>query len=370
MKKILYVTTSRADYWIIKKLLLQLDKKVELDILISGMHILHEYGDTFKEVVKDFPNSKFLELKFIKTNDKYSILDTMSEIQLKFTNFLRHNSYDAIILLGDRSEILPFAICSSILGIPIIHLHGGEVTYGAYDEFIRHCITKMASLHLTSTEVYKNRVIQMGENNVYNIGSLGSMNAHSFSFNKNIVPDCKYIVVLYHPETVKNNLSDIHELIEACKEIKKYGINFVFIGCNNDVGGDHYNKFIKEECKNNNFIFYQSLNSDDWFSLVSKSICLVGNSSSGIIEIPCLCKNIINVGDRQKGREKSKFIIDVECKKDRLITTIENVLKTNEPNHENPYCNQNSIYDAEKIILGFLKLKPKTKEFIDLKIKQ
>ncbi len=368
MNKILYVTTSRADYWIMRPLLLSLKDNVNLEILISGMHLLKDYGNTQSQVKNDFKNAKVLEIDFTRNNNKYDILDIMTNIQKEFTIYLRNNHIDYLMLLGDRSEILPFAICASILNIPIIHLHGGEITYGAYDEFIRHCITKMSSLHLTSTEVYKKRVMQMGESNVYNIGSLGSNNAHHFVFNQDIVPNYKYVVILYHPETIKDDKDEIHTILNVINKLNNLNIKPIFIGCNNDVGGNHYNNKVKEYCTDNNFQFYPSLSSNDWFSLVSKSECLIGNSSSGIIEIPCLCKPIVNIGNRQNGREKSKYIINCECSVDSIYNAIIKAFDLNKIEHDNPYCNKNVINDAKKIMLEFINKKHNIKEFIDLKI--
>lgn len=370
-KKILYVTTSRADYWIMRKLLLSLSKKIDLDILVSGMHLSKKYGLTINDVRNDFKNAYTLSCNPNKNKNKYDVINTMSILQKKFNKFLEKNKYDFIILLGDRTEILPFAICASILNIPIIHLHGGEITYGAYDEFVRHCITKMSSLHLTSTEKYKKRIIQMGENNVYNIGSLGSLNAHNFKYIKNIVPYKKYFVILFHPETINDNQDEINELIIAIDFFKQKKINFVFIGCNNDVGGNKYNEIIKEYCKKNNFIYFSSLKSDEYFSLVKDSIGLIGNSSSGIIEVPCLCKNIINIGNRQKGREKSRNIINVKCEHNQIIKAIKKIIESNnEVKHINPYCNLNALDAAEEIIIKFINnYKKKYKIFKDIRFK-
>lgn len=354
MKKILYVTTTRADYWIMRNLLLDLNKKVSIEIIISGMHINKKYGYTARNVLEDFPNSSILKVRNNKNNNKIDVINTMTEVQKKFTIFSKKNKYDYLMLLGDRSEILPFAIVAGMLNIPIIHLHGGEVTYGAYDDFIRHCVTKISSLHLTSTESHKKRVELMGENNVHNIGSLGCLNFFNESkkikfFKKN------YFVVLFHPETIKDDVNDIDELLKAIDSFKE-NEKFIFIGCNNDVKGDYYNNLYKKYCYDNNFEFIPSFKNQEYIKLLGESKGLIGNSSSGLIEAPCLNIPIVNIGDRQKGREKSDKIIDCECFEKDIVSSIKKIIKMNGVCcHENPYFNKKALSSAEKIIMEFIK---------------
>ena len=212
MKKLLYVSGSRAEYGIMKRLLKKLDEdsEISLDIVVTGMHLLKEYGETYKEVEKEFKITKKVNIE-ISNKNNYEILHSMSIAMEEFSKYFRDNSYDALILLGDRYEILPVAITAAFNNIPIIHIHGGEKTLGNYDEFIRHSITKMSKLHLVATEEYRKRVIQLGEspNTVKNLGSLGVANILEMKLlNKkeleDIIEEIKkpYYVVLFHPGTI------------------------------------------------------------------------------------------------------------------------------------------------------------------------
>ena len=355
-KKILYVTTSRADYWIIRNLLFQLNDSINLEILISGMHLSKKFGCTKKEVLKDFPKSKILKVNANKNKTKYDVLNIMNLLQKKFTSHIKKNHFDFLMLLGDRSEILPFAICASILSIPIIHFHGGETTKGAYDDFVRNSITMMANLHLTSTNTHKNKVINMGMKNVYNVGSLGCYNFYQKSLyykktqKKQNTP---YFVIIFHPETIDNRLDNVDIILNSIEYFKdKY--NFVFIGCNNDVGGTYYNNKYKEYCKKNNFMFYESLNNDDYFKLLINSIGVIGNSSSLLIEIPSLNIPILNIGNRQEGRDRAKTILNCECKKEKIIQNINRILKIKKIRHDNPYFNKKSLQLCKEIIIDFV----------------
>ncbi len=354
MANLLYVTTSRADYWIMRKLLKELDSEIDLKILISGMHLSKKYGSTYKSVLTDFPNADIMKVNADRNNDKYQVIDIMSKLQTKFTNYLKKNKIDYLMLLGDRSEILPFAICAAMLNIPIIHLHGGEITLGAYDEFVRHSITMMSSLHLTATEQYKQNILNMGKSNVHNIGSLGCSNVHNFKINSFYKKYKNYIVILFHPETIKNDINQGKILLGTCQKLVDNGYKFVFLGGNNDVGGNTYINLIKEFCSKNNFDYFPSLSNDDFFSLLSYSKALVGNSSSGIIEVPCLCKPIINIGDRQLGRIRSNNIINIPCKEKDILKAIES-LKDLKIKHSNPYCKNNTLKYATKLIVNFIR---------------
>ena len=262
MKKLLYVTGSRAEYGIMKRLLKKLDEddEISLEIIITGMHLLKEYGETYREIEKDFKSTKKIDIE-ISSKDNYEVLHSMSIAMEKFSKHFRDNKYDALILLGDRYEILPVAIVAAFNNIPIIHIHGGEKTLGNYDEFVRHSITKMSKLHLVATEEYRKRVIQLGENpdTVKNLGSLGVANVLEMRLlNKkeleDIIGEIKkpYYIVLFHPETISEiSLEEqTNNLIEALSKFReKY--NFVFIGSNSDTGSDKIQKIIHKFVKEN-----------------------------------------------------------------------------------------------------------------------
>ena len=382
MKKLLYVSGSRAEYGIMKRLLKKLDEdsEISLDIVVTGMHLLKEYGETYKEVEKEFKITKKVNIE-ISNKNNYEILHSMSIAMEEFSKYFRDNSYDALILLGDRYEILPVAITAAFNNIPIIHIHGGEKTLGNYDEFIRHSITKMSKLHLVATEEYKKRVIQLGENpdTVKNLGSLGVANVLEMRLlNKkeleDIIEEIKkpYYVVLFHPETISEiSLEEqTNNLIEALSKFReKY--DFIFIGSNSDTGSDKIQKIIQKFVKENNYKRFVSLQNSEYFSLLKYSEGLIGNSSSGIIEVPSLKVATINIDNRQLGRAKGKTIIDCDSSVLGIEKAIiksqtsdyQNLLK----NSINPYYQKNSLEKYYQEIKKFLKNDNKyLKDFYDL----
>lgn len=384
MKKLLYVTGSRAEYGIMRRLLKKLDedKNIQLDIVVTGMHLMKEYGETFKEVEKDFNVIEKIDIEIANSNN-YDVLHSMSLAMEKFAKFFLNNKYDAVILLGDRYEILPVAIASAINNIPLIHIHGGEKTLGNYDEFIRHSITKMSKLHLVATDEYRNRVIQLGENpeTVKNVGSLGVANAMELELLSKKELENKlgnfskpYFVVLFHPETITEiSLEQQTEnLISALNKFKdRY--DFVFIGSNSDTGSDKIQKIIKNFVDKNNYKRFLSLKNYEYFSLLKNSQGLIGNSSSGVIEVPSLKIPTINIGNRQLGRVKGTTIIDCSADTEDILKAIE---KSQSESYKkilnesvNPYYQENSLEKYYSEIKKFLdKDNNYLKDFWDIKI--
>lgn len=371
MKKLAYITGSRAEYGIVKRLLLKLqeDNNIDFSVIVTGMHLDQKYGSTINNLVDDGINiSEVIPIHLDSINNQM-IIESMSECLDKFGKFFQHNRYDAIIVLGDRYEIFAVAIAAAIHNIPIIHLHGGEQTLGNYDEFIRHSITKMSKLHLVSTEEYRTRVIQLGEspNSVINIGSLGAENSLLLSLPSirelndkyNILISKNYFVIVFHPETLTNlSIEDqIDELLLALDFFKDM-YSFIFIGANADTGSNIiYNK-VKRYVKSNNFLYFTSLKTEEYLSLVKNSLGLIGNSSSGLIEVPSLKVPTINLGDRQLGRVKGKSVIDSDVKKENIISAIKysqsNEFQAILKNSINPYRKENSLEIAYTAIVDFL----------------
>ena len=380
MKKLLYVTGSRAEYGIMRRLLKKLDtdKEISLDIVVTGMHLAKEYGETYKEIEKDFKIAKKIDIE-ISNKNNYEVLHSMSIAMEEFSKYFKDNEYDALILLGDRYEILPVAIAAAFNNIPIIHLHGGEKTLGNYDEFIRHSITKMSKLHLVATEEYRKRVIQLGENptTVFNLGSLGVNNVLEVKLlskeeldNKLGKIDKPYYVVLFHPETISEiSLEEqTNNLIKALSKFKdKY--SFVFIGSNSDTGADKIQEIIEKFVKENNYKRFISLQNVEYFSLLKYSEGLIGNSSSGIIEIPSLKVATINIGNRQLGRAKGETIIDCGSTEKEIENAIlksqSNKYREILKNSINPYFQENSLEKYYQEIKKFLEKAEKGMEVQD-----
>lgn len=381
MKKIGFVTGSRADYGIMRRYLelMNNDTEIELKIIVTGALLDEKYGHQVDLIYNDgFVVDAEIKTKIDSSSNK-TVVDNMAETLSKFGEYFSNVKYDLVIILGDRYEMLSVAIAASMQRIPLLHIHGGEATFGNYDEFIRHAITKMSLYHFTATEEYRKRVIQLGENpdKVFYLGALGAENC-LYIEEKNVPEEVKtlpvkgYFVVLFHPETLTNvdTLQQVEELLRAVESFKNY--IFVFLGSNADTNSDKIRYNVKEFVKNHeNALYYENLHTDAYHYLLRNGICLIGNSSSGIIEAPSLGVYTINIGKRQAGRVRGNSVIDTECIQSNIESSIQNVLD----NYKNivpvnPYYKENSAnlyYYKTKELLDRLKediLEPKV--FYDL----
>jgi UDP-N-acetylglucosamine 2-epimerase (non-hydrolysing) len=382
-KKLLYVTGSRAEYGIMKRLLLSLfnDDQIQLTIVATGMHCDPKYGQTYKVIEEDGLAIDELIAIDINSNTNSNILNSMAVCQSKFGEYFEKNKFDAVMLLGDRYEIFSVAIAAAIHNIPIIHLHGGEKTLGNYDEFIRHSITKMSRLHLASTEEYRNRIIQMGEypGTVHNIGALGAENALLMhlpnkcnlekKFGSLVAP---YFMVVFHPETLASipSINQVMQLLKAIEKLKE-SYDFIFIGSNSDTGSDKITRALKDFCKENTMRFFTSVTPEEYLSLNKYSQGLIGNSSSGLIEIPSLKIPTINIGDRQKGRVRGDTVIDCQCTTEEIINAVlfsqSPPFLNNVRNSVNPYYKKNVLEAALQVIKSYMNsLKSSYKDFYDM----
>ena len=242
---------------------------------------------------------------------------------------------DLVIILGDRYEVLSFVLASFFLNFKICHLHGGEVTHGSFDDVIRHMISKMSDYHFVTNSIYKRRLISLGENpnNIFNYGSLGALNVKKTKlilkkkiFNKFKIPlKSKLVVITFHPETSSKIIfkKQISIFLESLKKNNEYF--FFFSGCNADPYGNYFNKKIKEFVyKNKNTLFKENLGGEDYFSLINSSEFVIGNSSSGIYEVPILKKITVNVGSRQSGRLMPSSVINCELQTSKIQKVLRN----------------------------------------------
>lgn len=377
MYKVAYATGSRADYGIVRNYLkcLNEDEEVCFEVLVTGSLLEKQYGESYRIIENDgfkIAEKVYIELDS-KTNSK--VIRSMSIALDTFGSFFEHNKYDLLIILGDRYEMLSVAIAAAMQRIPILHLHGGEITLGNYDEFIRHSISKMSTYHFTSTEEYRKRVIQLGERpeNVFNIGALGAENS-CVIIEENVLPELKvfkgekYFVVLFHPETLTNcePIEQIKQLLDA---IEKYVVKykFIFLGSNADTGSEQIRNRVFEYCKEKeNAFYFENLHPDGYHYLVKEAIALIGNSSSGIIEAPTLGTCTVNIGDRQKGRVRGNSIFDVDCSSESIVKAIGDSLEFSKGNIINPYYKKNACQSAYSLTKEILSRKQNIKEFFDL----
>lgn len=388
MKKLAYITGSRAEYGIMRRLLKKIDASDEIELILvaTGMQVDSKYGNTYKIIEEDgFKIDKLIDIK-IDNSSNSKVLDSMSICQSEFGKYFEENRFDAVMILGDRYEILSVAIAAAMHNIPLIHLHGGEKTLGNYDEFIRHAITKMSKLHLVSTEEYRQRVVQMGEHpdSVFNIGALGAENSLMLNllsleelekrFGK---IDKKHYVVLFHPETITGvSVEDQINSLTSALDIFKTEHEFIFIGSNSDTSADIISNMLKSYTEKNNFKYLTSVRPEEYLSLIKHSSGLIGNSSSGLIEVPSLKIPTINIGDRQKGRVRGINVIDIAADKKEIIDAIKKSKSTEFlellKDSVNPYYQKDIMEEGYRIILKFLNSNNinEIKDFYDFKVEE
>lgn len=381
MRKVLVVTGTRAEYgllyWTMKRI--QEDKALELQLIVTGNHLVPEYGLTLDEIKNDgFKIDEEIDM-LISSKNKSSILKSMGIEMIQISQSIDRLKPDIMLILGDRYETFIAATCAMMMNIPIAHMNGGESTEGLVDEQIRHAITKMAHIHFTGAELYKKRIIKMGEENwrVYNTGQAAVENIKSVKFlskkelekQLNIKFDRKTFLITYHPVTLESDDTNyqIEQLLEALQE---YDANMIFTYPNADFGSkdiiDKINKFID---KNANAHMVYSLGKVKYLSLLKEADVVIGNSSSGIIEAPIFKRAVVNIGSRQKGRLRNKNIIDTDYKSSDIVHAINKALydekfREDIENIENVYGDGNTSYE----IVGVLKSINLDKKLISKKL--
>jgi len=383
-RNICVVTGTRAEYgllyWLMKEI--QSDNDLKLQIIATGMHLSPEFGLTYKEIEKEFNIDKKIEM-LLSSDTAIGISKSMGLAQISFAEAYDELKPDLIVLLGDRYEIFSASSTALIANIPVVHLHGGETTEGAFDEAIRHSITKMSHLHFTAAEEYKNRVIQLGEDpsRVFNVGGMGIENIkrlkllskEEFEESINFKLNKKNILVTFHPVTLENLTAkeQFQELLDAIDELKD--TNIIFTKANSDTDGRIINQMCDEYAFKNSHksICFTSLGQVRYLSALQYIDAIVGNSSSGITEAPSFKIGTINIGDRQKGRLKAESVIDCDSLHSS-ITLAFNKLYSKEfknilINTNNPYGDG---YASEKIIKELKKVDLNNilkKSFFDIK---
>lgn len=383
MKKVCVITATRAEYGLLKPLmqLIKASNQLQLQIIATGAHLSPEFGLTYKNIENDgFVIDEKVEI-LLSSDTAASIAKTMGMAMIGMADVLPRLKPDLIVILGDRYEMLSIASAATIFKIPIAHLHGGEITEGAYDDAIRHSITKMSHLHFTSTKEYKNRVIQMGENpeNVFNVGAIGLDNIRDLKLlsKEELETDLdikfkKYnYQVTFHPETL-GNLSSAEQFQNLLNVIEKQEDSFfIFTKANADTDGRIINQMIDDFVKKHADIAkaFNSLGTLRFLSTVKICTAIVGNSSSGILEAPSLYTPTINIGDRQKGRTQASSIINVDNSEKGIFSgfqLVKNLIIENKLSEvKNPYDNGGAAQEILNKILEFKTIKT-NKSFYNL----
>ncbi|AYC28954.1 UDP-N-acetylglucosamine 2-epimerase [Paenisporosarcina cavernae] len=373
-RKICVVTSSRAEYGLLKPLMDKIKQSVEFDfqLIVSGMHLSIEFGHTYKQIEQDgFTIDEKVET-LMSSDSAIGVLNSLALTTMGLANAFQRLRPDLVVILGDRYEMLGVAQSALIMQIPIAHIHGGECTFGSYDDSIRHSITKMATWHFTSSEAHRNRVIQLGESpsRVWNVGALGiehTVNLQLLSKSKvydllKLNEEKEVLVVTYHPET-NGDSEGIYELIDALTKFNNY--NIIFTKSNADNGGRHINTVIEKSLTQfENAQLVDSLGQLRYLSLVQHSTAVIGNSSSGLIEAPYLQTPTVNIGNRQKGRERPASIIDCTSDLNSIETAIHQAIQF-DGNYERIFGEGK----ADALIMDYLLSIPHysiKKEFYDL----
>mgnify|MGYP002606307163 FL=1 len=371
MRKICVVTGSRAEYGLLSGLIhaIQDDPELELQIIATNMHLSPEFGLTYKEIESDgFSISK--KVVMLLSSDTANA--TAKSVGLGFIGFA--DAYedlrpDMIVVLGDRYEIVPAVSTALFYKIPVAHLHGGEITEGAYDDCIRHAITKMSHLHFTSTEEYRRRVIQLGEHpdRVFNVGALGIENIKKVPLmNKEELEATlagftfgdKSLLVTYHPVTLENATAaeQIRNLLSAFDELLDYKV--IFTLPNSDTDGRVIIRLINEYVAKHSerAVAYPSLGLRRYLSALQYVKGVAGNSSSGIIEVPSFGIPTLNIGDRQRGRLAADSVVNSGTGKEEILSGLRKILSPtfNINETHNPYEGKDTTAD----ILHVLKTYP------------
>ena len=372
MRKICVVTGTRAEYGLLSRLIRMINEseRTQLQLIATNMHLSPTYGETYKEIEADgFKIDRKLPIIEEGKNDTVATLKSVAKAVAGFADAYNELKPDMIVVLGDRYEILAAAIAALIEKIPIAHIHGGEVTEGAYDDAIRHSITKMSHLHFPSIEPYRKRIIQMGEDpeRVFTVGAIGVENIKripllskeeteqsiGFALDKNT------ILVTYHPVTLgpDSMKRDIDDFISVLDD-NKY-LRIIFTMPNSDNGSevivDAIYKFVSNN--KNRAVAFKSLGLKRYLSVMKEVGAVVGNSSSGIVEVPSFGVPTLNIGDRQKGRLAAESVVNCGTDKESIRDGLSKVLSTEFQDFcktvENPYGKENTAEEIFKVISSY-----------------
>ena len=320
MKKIAVITTSRADYGIYTPLLKLIERDSDLDLtcIALGMHISSTYGHTVDQIRDDGYRVLASEEDVLLGNSALDISKSMGETSLIVSKIMGTEDFDLIFCLGDRFEM--FAAVSAMVpfGIPIAHIHGGELSFGALDEKFRHALTKLSDYHFTSCEEHRMRVIRMGAmpERAFNVGSLSLDNINEnhliskleLEKDLGIKLEDDFYLVTYHPATISDYSykEQIEEFISALMQIEG---QFIITMSNADEGGRYFRERLIELDQGGNYSVFESLGSKRYLSMMKLCSIVIGNSSSGIIEAASFNKPVLNIGPRQKGRATSGNVV-------------------------------------------------------------
>lgn len=386
MRKICVVTGTRAEYGLLSRLmkLIKDSPVTQLQIVATNMHLSPKFGETYKEIVDDsFTIDKKVPILNDADDSAKETVMSMSRALAGFAEAYDELKPDMLVVLGDRYEILAAATAALIMRIPIAHISGGDVTEGAYDDAIRHSITKMSHLHFPSTEEYRQRVIQLGEqpDRVFNVGATGVENVKKLPLMSQqeveesigFKIDRKTILVTYHPVTLGNRTAkdDINDFIAALQEREQ--LRVIFTMPNSDTGGqamvDAINQFVDDNPERAKA--YKSLGVRRYLSVMKYCGAVVGNSSSGLVEVPSFGIPTLNIGDRQKGRMAADSVLNCATDKSSILEGLDTIMSPElcekAAKTQNPYDKPGTAQTIFNIISTYSLDQLNQKHFYDIR---
>lgn len=386
-KKICVVTGTRAEYGLLRYLIQAIANAecLELQLIVTGMHLSPEFGLTYREIEKDgFTINSKIEM-LLSSDTDIGITKSMGLAMISFADAFADLQPDLLLVLGDRFETFSAVSAATICKIPIAHMYGGETTEGAYDESFRHSISKMSHLHFTSTELYRKRVIQLGEypDRVFNVGAIGIDNIkkiklltrEEFEISIGFQLNQHNLLITFHPVTLEKQTSaqQFESLLTVLDQQKN--THLIFTKANADSDGRIINKMIDMYVKEHSdrAVAYTSLGQLRYLSAMQYVDGVVGNSSSGIIEAPSFKIGTINIGDRQKGRIRAESIIDCEPTVASINMAIDMLysdkFKRRLEHISNPYGEGNTTERVMDIICNYDLSGILKKQFYDIEVK-
>lgn len=368
MRKVCIITGTRAEWGLLTRLarLIKASEQMELQIIATNMHLSERYGLTYREIEADGFKINYNVPMEAAGDMAGDTVRSMGVAMNGFADAYETLKPDILVVLGDRYEILVAVSAALIFKIPIAHLHGGEVTEGAFDDAIRHAITKMSHLHFTSTEAYRQRVIQMGEqpDRVFNVGAIGVENIKQIPLwskdetEKNLegfALDRNTVLVTYHPVTLEENTAEaqIEALLDALDRAAH--VRVIFTMPNSDTGSHVIAEKIKLWCAAHadRSVWFTSLGWKRYLSVLQYVGAVVGNSSSGIVEVPSFGIPTLNIGDRQKGRIAATSVVHCAPQTEAIYTNLLQMVGKMPTFVANPYDQPNTAEKIASTLVGF-----------------
>lgn len=335
-RKVCVVTGTRAEFGLLRWLMQEFQSQpgFELQVVATGMHLSPEFGSTWHEIEEaGFAIDARVEM-LLSADTNTSVTKSMGLGVIGFADAYERLQPNLIVVLGDRFEIFAAVSAALIAGIPVAHLHGGETTEGAFDEAIRHSITKMSHLHFVAADEYRQRVIQLGEQpeRVFNVGGMGIdaikriklLSREELEESIDFSLGDKNLLVTFHPVTLEAGASSIAQMTELLAALDQLDdTRLIFTLPNSDTGGRGLSAMVREFVESHpNACVFSSLGQLRYFSCLAQVDGVVGNSSSGLLEAPAFNIGTVNIGDRQKGRLKAESVIDCAPNKNAILDAI------------------------------------------------